>query len=136
MNQARHAIDGRFSFHVYLVKCATNPSMTRYVGPVSTHASTDFHPPGIPEDSLDWCHLVSNVSHLDLLSFLSANADTIGTRLENVRTPANGSTVTYCALTADQRDAAIAAGAGATPSDGKCHAQAFDKVNGSTWEPA
>lgn len=110
--------------------------MTRYVGPVSTHAPSDFHPPGIPEDSLEWCHLVSNVDYADLLSFLSSNAETLEVRLENIRTPANGSTVTYVALTADQRTAALAAGAGGTPSDGKCYAQAFDKVPGATWEPA
>lgn len=109
--------------------------MTRYVGPVSTHTSTDFHPPGIPEASLDWCHMVSNVSDEDLKSFLSANAEALGVSLENIRTPANGSTVTYVALTADQRTAALTAGAAAAPSDGKCHAQAFDKANGSTWEP-
>lgn len=110
--------------------------MTRYVGPVVTHAPTDFHPPGIPVDSLDWAHLVSSVDKDDLMTFLSANADTVGVRLENVRTPAAGSTVTYVALTAAQRDAAVAAGAGVAPSDGKCHAQCFDKANGITWEPA
>ena len=109
--------------------------MTRYIGPVTTHPTTDFHPPGIPEDSQDWCHLVSNVSYDDLLSFLSDNAGTIGARLENIRTPAEGSNVTYIALTADQRAAAITAGAGATPSDGKCYAQCFDKVTGASWEP-
>jgi hypothetical protein len=109
--------------------------MTHYIGPVTTHTPTDFHPPGIPEDSLAWCHLVSNKTYDDLLEFLSANAPTIGTRLENIRTPAEGSNVTYIALTADQRVAAIAAGAGATPSDGKCYAQCFDKVTGASWEP-
>lgn len=109
--------------------------MTRYVGPIVTHASTDFHPPGIPDDSLDWAHMVSNVSYEDLLTFLSDNADTIGVRLENIRQPSQGSNVTYVALTADQRAAAIDAGAGMTPSDGKCYAQCFDKVPGVSWEP-
>ncbi len=110
--------------------------MTRYAGPVYTHSPTDFHPPGIPEDSLDWCHSVSNVSQADLETFLSDNIATIACPITNVRTPAAGSTVTYVALTADQRTAAITAGAIATPSDGKCYAQCFDKVVGSTWEPA
>lgn len=110
--------------------------MARYVGPVVTHAPVEFHPPGIPAESLDWARLVSNVDRDDLLSFLSENVATLGVPLENVRTPDKGSTVTYVALTAVQRDAAIAAGAGAAPSDGKCRAQCFDKANGITWEPA
>lgn len=118
-----------------MVHAGYDPCMTRYIGPVITHPTTEFHPPGIPEDSQDWCHLVSNVSYDDLLAFLSNNAATIGARLENIRTPAAGANVTYIALTADQRDAAIAAGAGMAPSDGKCYAQCFDKVPDVRWEP-
>lgn len=110
--------------------------MTRYVGPVVTHSPAEFHPPGIPVDSLDWAHLVSNVDEADLLSFLSANLGTMGVPPESVRTPTLGSNVTYVALTAAQRTSAIAAGCGIAPSDGKCYAQGFDRTPGVTWEPA
>lgn len=109
--------------------------MTRYVGPIVHHTMANFHPPGINPNNDDWCHLVSNIDKADLEAFLTANFATIACPTANIRTPADGSTVTYVALDAGQRAAAIAAGAGATPSDGKCYAQVFDKVVGSTWEP-
>jgi hypothetical protein len=93
-------------------------------------APTDFHPPGIVDD--ECCRLVSNVDEADLVAFVQG----AGFDEANIRTPALGSTVTYMALTSAQRATALAAGAGATPSDGKCYAQVFDKVVGSTWEPA
>lgn len=107
--------------------------MSYYIGPVATYLSTDYHPPGITGD--EFCHCVSSVSHLDLTAFLTANMLTIGASPTNIRTPALGSLVTYIALTAAQRTAAIAAGASATPSDGKCRAQAFDAPALGVWEP-
>lgn len=107
--------------------------MTIYIGPVSTHSATDFHPPGVVGD--DWCHMVSDTSLPALQDFLTANLATIGAQIADVRTPSTGSTVTYIALSAAQRAAAISAGAGATPSDGKAYAKAFDVVPGATWEP-
>lgn len=105
--------------------------MAIHIGPVSTHLSTDYHPPGIVGD--DWCHMVSDDSLLALEAFLTLNILTIAALNTSIRTPLLGSQVTYVALNSTQRTAAIAAGASAVPSDGKCYARAFDLPTG-TWE--
>jgi len=102
--------------------------MTRYLGPLVSHQPSDYHPPGIDPGIDEWCHLVSNVDQADLEAYLTDNIATIGC------SPANGANVTYVALTSAQRDAALAVGCGVAPSDGKCYAQAFDRVFGKTWE--
>lgn len=102
-----------------------------YIGPVSTHLSTDYHPPGTSGD--DWCHMVSDDSLVAFEAFLLLNILTIGALNTSIRTPLLGSQVTYVALSAAQRGAAITAGASVVPSDGKCYARAFDLPTG-TWE--
>lgn len=106
--------------------------MSIYIGPVSTHSPSDYHPPGITGD--DWCHMVSDTSLVDLTVFLTTNVLTIGALTSDVRTPLLGSCVTYIALSSAQRSAAITAGASAVPSDEKCYGKAFDRPSG-TWEP-
>jgi hypothetical protein len=106
--------------------------MTLFVGPVTAHAPEDFHPPGITVDS--WCYLVSTVSLANIEDFVTLNAGTIGASTGDIRTPALGSLVTYIALTADQRTAAVTAGASPAPTDGKCRAKAFD-APAASWEP-
>lgn len=80
---------------------------------VVTHGSggtgNDTVPPGI--SGLDWCHIVSDTSLLELTTFLTVNILTIGCAPTNVRTPLLGSNMTYAGLTASQRTAAITAGA-------------------------
>lgn len=80
---------------------------------VRTHEDTntgdDTVPPGIT--GLDWCHLVSTVSLLELEAFLTLNLLTLGVLIENVRTPLLGSRCTYIGLDAAACAAAIAAGA-------------------------
>lgn len=89
--------------------------MTIIIDQVKTHSSTppingdDTVPPGIT--GLDWCHICSDTSLLELTTFLTLNILTIGCLATNVRTPLLGSFVTYAGLTATQRGAAIAAGA-------------------------
>lgn len=72
-------------------------------------------PPGITGNQ--WCHLVSattqdGVGSLEeLQDYLTLNIETIKCDPANIRTPADGSNVTYVGLSPDQRTAAIAASA-------------------------
>ncbi len=80
---------------------------------VITHLPTgtgdDTVPPGIT--GLDWCHLVSTESLLELEAFLTTNILTVQCPPTNVRTPILGSRSTYAGLSEQQRAAAIVAGA-------------------------
>ncbi|HSR79114.1 MAG TPA: hypothetical protein VLN57_21250 [Xanthobacteraceae bacterium] len=80
---------------------------------IFTHGSggtgDDTVPPGIT--GLDWCHLVSTTSLVELTAFLTLNLLTIGQPITNVRTPLLGSEQTYAGLDATMRAAAITAGA-------------------------
>lgn len=109
--------------------------MAIYVDDVTTHGTSntgnDTVPPGIT--GLDWCHIISDTSLLELDTFLTANLLTIGQPATNVRTPLLGSNMTYAGLDAAQRTAAIAAGATA---QGRLYvlSHSFDAGSG-TWEP-
>ena len=108
--------------------------MAIFVGPITTHDPSSFHPPGITGD--DWGYLVSDDSLVDLETFLTLNILTIGVAPTNVRTPALGSNVTYVALMTGARTAAISAGATAV-SGAAAFAKAFDAPPSGrgTWEP-
>lgn len=109
--------------------------MAIYVDDVTTHGTSgtgnDTVPPGI--SGLDWCHVISDASLLELDTFLTTNVLTIGCLATNVRTPLLGSNITYAGLTDAQRTAAIAAGASAA---GRLYvlSHSFDAGAG-TWEP-
>lgn len=109
--------------------------MALIVGPITTHDSAAYHPPGITGD--DWGYLVSDTSLLDLTTFLTLNILTVQTSPSNVRTPLLGSNVTYVAVLSAARDAAITAGATAM-SGGATFANDFDAPASGhgTWEPA
>lgn len=104
---------------------------------VRTHGDSntgdDTVPPGIVD--LDWCHVVSTVSQAELEAFLTDNFMTIGCPVENVRTPALGSLMTYAGLSDDQRTAAVLAGA-SPQRPPYVAAHAFDSPgSGSHYEP-
>lgn len=109
--------------------------MAIIVGPITTHDSESFHPPGVTGD--DWGYLVSDASLLDLEAFLTLNILTVAVSPTNVRTPLLGSNVTYVAVMTDSRDAAITAGATAM-SGSATFAHAFDAPASGhgTFEPA
>ena len=110
--------------------------MAIFVDPVITHGTdnlgNDTVPPGIT--GLDWCHIVSDTSLLELTTFLTANLLTIGQPATNVRTPLLGSLITYAGLTQAMHDAAIAAGA-TEQNKRYVVAHAFDSNGGSVYEP-
>lgn len=87
--------------------------MAIWIDQIVTHSSSgtgdDTVPPGIT--GLDWCHLISTVSLLELEAFVTLNLLSLGVVVANVRTPLLGSRSTYIGLDATQRVAAIAAGA-------------------------
>lgn len=87
--------------------------MAIIIDQVRTHEATgtgdDTVPPGIPD--LDWCHVVSTTSALELETFLTVNILTIGVAAANIRTPLLGSRCTYVGLGAAAHNAAVAAGA-------------------------
>lgn len=109
--------------------------MAIFVDNVTTHGDSnqgnDFVPPGI--SGLDWGHIISDTSLLDLDTFLTTNLLTVGQPATNVRTPALGSNMTYAGITDAMRTAALAAGATA---QGRVWvlSHSFDAGPG-TWEP-
>lgn len=104
--------------------------MSIFIGPVNAHPAEDPKPPGISENA--WCYMVSSLSLLELQTF-AAQLALSGVSASNIRTPP-GSSVTYIALTSDQRADAVAAGALAAPTEGKARAKAFDGP-APGWEP-
>lgn len=80
---------------------------------VRTHEDTgtgdDTVPTGIT--GLDWCHLISTSSIVELEGFITLNLLTLGVLIANIRTPALGSQSTYVGMTQAQHDAAVLAGA-------------------------
>ena len=110
--------------------------MAILIDPVITHGSSntgnDTVPPGIT--GLDWCHIVSDTSLLDLTSFLTLNLLTIACPVANVRTPLLGSNITYAGLDQTQYNAAITAGATAV-NKRVCVSHAFDSNGQALYEP-
>ncbi len=99
-----------------------------------SNTGNDTVPTGIT--GLDWCHVVSDTSLLELTTWLTDNLGTVACDPTNVRTPALGAHVTYAGLTQGQRDAAVAAGA--TEVSGlACFAEVFDSParHRGTYEP-
>lgn len=88
--------------------------MALYIDSVTTHGTSgtgdDTVPPGIGP-GIDWCHMVSDTSMLDLITFLTVNVLTVGALSTQIRTPALGALQTYIGLDVNQRTAAITAGA-------------------------
>jgi hypothetical protein len=107
------------------------------IDPVTTHTTAntadDTVPPGVT--GLDWCHVISDASELELTTFLTANILTIGCLATNVRTPLLGANMTYAGLVDAQRTAAIAAGA-TSDTQHNLKRDDFDSPGfRSTWEP-
>lgn len=109
--------------------------MALFIDSVLTHGSSgtgdDTVPPGIA--GLDWCHLVSDASAVELISFLTLNILTIGSPPTNIRTPALGALQTYVGLSVTQRTAAITAGA--TPGRNPTVATKSFDTTGATAPP-
>lgn len=110
--------------------------MAIFVDPIATHGDdntgNDTVPPGIT--GLDWCHIISDTSLVELEGFLTTNLLTVGQPATNVRTPLLGSNMTYAGLDDTMRTAAIAAGATA---QGRPYvlSHSFDANGSGTWEP-
>lgn len=104
---------------------------------VVTHGTggtgNDTVPTGVT--GLDWCHITSDTSLLELTTFLTLNILTIGCLATNVRTPLLGSNMTYAGLVSAQRTAAITAGASPQRASYVVD-HTFDTPGpGSTYEP-
>lgn len=110
--------------------------MSILIDPVTTHGTSgtgnNTVPPGIT--GLDWCHIVSDASLLELTTFLTLNVLTIACAPTNARTPLLGSNITYAGLTSAQYTAAVTAGATAV-NHWACVAQAYDSNGQSMYEP-
>ncbi len=113
--------------------------MTIYIDSVLTHGSSgtgdDTVPPGVA--GLDWCHMVSDSSMVELMTFLTVNVLTIGAISAFIRTPALGALQTYIGLNVTQRTAAITAGATPARNSGMTQ-KSFDSPHSSSppyWEP-
>lgn len=98
----------------------------------SSNTGDDTVPPGVT--GLQWCHVISTVSGLELTTFLTVNLLAIGCSPTNIRTPPS-SLMTYVGLNPGERDAAITAGASVQRRQ-TLTAACFDSPGpGSLYEP-